>query len=46
MTAIARELVSQALGEFSDKDIGAMVQLYRRSPRQEPRDRVSDEPRP
>jgi len=30
MTAIARELVSQALGEFSDNDIGAIVRLYRR----------------
>jgi 3-hydroxyisobutyrate dehydrogenase-like beta-hydroxyacid dehydrogenase len=46
MTAIARELVSQALGEFSDNDIGAMVRLYRRSPRQKALDRVSDEPRP
>jgi 3-hydroxyisobutyrate dehydrogenase-like beta-hydroxyacid dehydrogenase len=46
MTAIARELVSQALGEFFDNDIGAMVRLYRRSPRQETHDRVSDEPRP
>jgi 3-hydroxyisobutyrate dehydrogenase-like beta-hydroxyacid dehydrogenase len=33
MTAIARELVSQALGEFSDNDIGAMVRLYRRARR-------------
>jgi 3-hydroxyisobutyrate dehydrogenase-like beta-hydroxyacid dehydrogenase len=33
MTAIARELVSQALGEFSDNDIGAMVRLYRRAQR-------------
>jgi 3-hydroxyisobutyrate dehydrogenase-like beta-hydroxyacid dehydrogenase len=30
MTATARELVSQALGEFSDNDIGAFVGLYRR----------------
>ena len=30
MTALARELVSQALAEFSDNDIGAMVRLYRR----------------
>lgn len=30
MTAIARELVSQALGEFSDNDIGSIVRLYRR----------------
>lgn len=45
MTAIARELVSQALGEFSDNDIGAMVRLYRRSPRREAHHRVSDEPR-
>jgi 3-hydroxyisobutyrate dehydrogenase-like beta-hydroxyacid dehydrogenase len=30
MTAIARELVGQALGEFSDDDIGALVRLYRR----------------
>jgi 3-hydroxyisobutyrate dehydrogenase-like beta-hydroxyacid dehydrogenase len=30
MTAIARELVGQALGEFSDNDIGALVRLYRR----------------
>jgi len=29
ITAIARELVGQALGEFSDNDIGAMVSLYR-----------------
>jgi predicted dinucleotide-binding enzyme len=29
--AEARELVSQALGEFSDNDIGAMVRLYRRA---------------
>ncbi len=29
MTAIARELVAQALGEFSDNDIGAVVRLYR-----------------
>jgi 3-hydroxyisobutyrate dehydrogenase-like beta-hydroxyacid dehydrogenase len=28
MTAIARELVSQALGDFSDNDIGAIVRLY------------------
>ncbi|MDP9271955.1 MAG: NAD(P)-dependent oxidoreductase [Chloroflexota bacterium] len=33
MTAIARELVSQALGEFSDNDIGAIVRLYRRPER-------------
>jgi len=46
MTAIARELVSQALGEFSDNDIGAMVRLYRRSPRDTAEDRVSDERRP
>jgi 3-hydroxyisobutyrate dehydrogenase len=46
MTAIARELVSQALGEFSENDIGAIVRLYRRSPRDEANDRVSDEPRP
>jgi 3-hydroxyisobutyrate dehydrogenase-like beta-hydroxyacid dehydrogenase len=45
MTAIARELVSQALGEFSDNDIGAIVQVYRRAPRDAPDDRVSDEPR-
>ena len=31
MTALARELVGQALGEFSDNDIGAMVRLYRRA---------------
>lgn len=31
MTAIARELVSQALGEFSDNDIGAIIRLYRRA---------------
>jgi 3-hydroxyisobutyrate dehydrogenase-like beta-hydroxyacid dehydrogenase len=30
MTAIAREFVGQALGEFSDDDIGALVRLYRR----------------
>ncbi|MDP9250207.1 MAG: NAD(P)-dependent oxidoreductase [Chloroflexota bacterium] len=30
MTATARELVSQAIGEFSDNDIGALVRLYRR----------------
>jgi 3-hydroxyisobutyrate dehydrogenase-like beta-hydroxyacid dehydrogenase len=35
MTAIARELVSQALGEFSDNDIGAIVRLYRRTGRTE-----------
>jgi 3-hydroxyisobutyrate dehydrogenase-like beta-hydroxyacid dehydrogenase len=33
MTATARELVSQAIGEFSDNDIGALVRLYRRSRR-------------
>jgi 3-hydroxyisobutyrate dehydrogenase-like beta-hydroxyacid dehydrogenase len=33
MTAIARELVTQALAELSDNDIGAMVRLYRRGPR-------------
>jgi hypothetical protein len=33
MTAIARELVSQALGEFSDNEIGAIVRLYRRPQR-------------
>jgi 3-hydroxyisobutyrate dehydrogenase-like beta-hydroxyacid dehydrogenase len=33
MTATARELVSQAIGEFSDNDIGALVRLYRRAPR-------------
>jgi 3-hydroxyisobutyrate dehydrogenase len=33
MTAIAREFVSQALGEFSDNDIGAIVRLYRRPER-------------
>jgi 3-hydroxyisobutyrate dehydrogenase len=36
MTAIARELVSQAIGEFSDNDIGAMVRLYRGVPRKGP----------
>jgi 3-hydroxyisobutyrate dehydrogenase-like beta-hydroxyacid dehydrogenase len=46
MTAIARELVSQALAEFSDNDIGAIVRLYRRSPRDAPDDRSSNEPRP
>lgn len=30
MTAIARELVGQALGEFSDNDIGAVIGMYRR----------------
>jgi 3-hydroxyisobutyrate dehydrogenase-like beta-hydroxyacid dehydrogenase len=35
MTAVARELVSQALAEFSDNDIGAMVRLYRRARRNE-----------
>jgi 3-hydroxyisobutyrate dehydrogenase-like beta-hydroxyacid dehydrogenase len=34
MTAIARELVSRALGEFSDDDIGAIVRLYRPSQRE------------
>jgi 3-hydroxyisobutyrate dehydrogenase-like beta-hydroxyacid dehydrogenase len=33
MTAIARELVSQAVEEFSDNDIGAIVRLYRRARR-------------
>jgi 3-hydroxyisobutyrate dehydrogenase len=36
MTAIARELVSQALPDFSDNDIGAIVGLYRRSRRDGP----------
>jgi 3-hydroxyisobutyrate dehydrogenase len=36
MTAIARELVSQGLAEFSDDDIGAMVRLYRRAERGAP----------
>ena len=31
MTALARELVSQAIGEFSDNDIGALVRLVRRA---------------
>jgi 3-hydroxyisobutyrate dehydrogenase-like beta-hydroxyacid dehydrogenase len=31
MTAMARELVGQALGEFSDNDIGAVVGMYRRA---------------
>jgi 3-hydroxyisobutyrate dehydrogenase len=31
MTALARELVSQAIGEFSDNDIGALVRLFRRA---------------
>jgi hypothetical protein len=30
MTAIARELVSQALVDYSDNDIGAVTELYRR----------------
>ena len=38
MTAIARELVSQALPDFSDNDIGAIVGLYRRSRRDGPDD--------
>ena len=36
MTAIARELVSQGLAEFSDDDIGALVRLYRRTEPGEP----------
>jgi 3-hydroxyisobutyrate dehydrogenase len=31
MTALARELVSQAIAEFSDNDIGALVRLFRRA---------------
>jgi 3-hydroxyisobutyrate dehydrogenase-like beta-hydroxyacid dehydrogenase len=31
MTALARELVSQAMREFSDNDIGALVRLFRRA---------------
>jgi len=46
MTAIARELVSQALPDFSDNDIGAIVRLYRRLPRDNADERVSNEPRP
>ena len=38
MTAIAREIVSQALPDFSDNDIGAIVGLYRRSQRDGPDD--------
>src|SRR5207237_10885919 len=45
MTAIARELVSQALDEFSDNDIGAMVRLCRRSSRKAGVERVRDAPR-
>ena len=41
MTAIARELVSQALREFSDNDIGAIIRLYRQSPSYAP-DRATD----
>ena len=36
MTAIARELVSQGLADFSDDDIGAMVRLYRGAGRSAP----------
>jgi 3-hydroxyisobutyrate dehydrogenase-like beta-hydroxyacid dehydrogenase len=35
MTAVARELVSQALEEFSDNDIGAIARLFRRRKRNE-----------
>src|SRR5438105_6696232 len=46
MTAIARELVSQALDEFSDNDIGAMVRLFRRSWRKGGVGPCSDRPPP